>query len=60
MDNLNVRIFNEQLVYRLQDPKNISRAMRLKYSAEIVVYLVKGKVIRHMACETIRQKTMKQ
>jgi len=74
VDNLNVQIFNELLVYMLQDPKNISRAVRLTYIAkylerigdhatniaEMVVYLVKGKVIRHMACETIRQKTMKQ
>jgi phosphate transport system protein len=73
VDNLNVQIFNELLVYMLQDPKNISRAVRLTYIAkylerigdhatniaEMVVYLVKGKVIRHMACETIRQKTMK-
>jgi phosphate transport system protein len=74
VDNLNVQIFNELLVYMLQDPKNISRAVRLTYItkylerigdhatniAEMVVYLVKGKVIRHMACETIRQNTMKQ
>ncbi len=69
VDNLNVQIFNELLVYMLQDPKNISRAVRLTYIAkylerigdhatniaEMVVYLVKGKVIRHMACETIRK-----
>jgi phosphate transport system protein len=74
VDNLNGQIFNELLVYMLQDPKNISRAVRLTYItkylerigdhatniAEMVVYLVKGKVIRHMACETIRQNTMKQ
>jgi phosphate transport system protein len=73
VDNLNGQIFNELLVYMLQDPKNISRAVRLTYItkylerigdhatniAEMVVYLVKGKVIRHMACETIRQNTMK-
>lgn len=66
VDNLNVQIFNELLVYMLQDPKNISRAVRLTYItkylervgdhatniAEMVVYMVKGKVIRHMACET--------
>ena len=65
VDNLNHQIFNELLVYMLQDPKNISRAVRLtavtKYLerigdhatniAEMVVYMVKGKVIRHMACE---------
>ena len=72
VDNLNVQIFNELLIYMLQDPKNISRAVRLTYItkylerigdhatniAEMVVYLVKGKVIRHMACEAIRQNTM--
>ncbi len=65
VDNLNQQIFNELLIYMLQDPKNISRAVRLTYIAkylervadhatniaEMVVYLVKGKVIRHMACE---------
>jgi len=65
VDNLNQQIFNELLVYMLQDPRNISRAVRLTYVAkylerigdhatniaEMVVYMVKGKVIRHMACE---------
>ncbi len=65
VDNLNVQIFNELLVYMLKDPKNISRAVRLTYVikyleriadhatniAEMVVYMVKGKVIRHLACE---------
>jgi phosphate transport system protein len=65
VDNLNVQIFNELLVYMLNDPKNISRAVRLSYItkyleriadhatniAEMVVYMVKGKVIRHTACE---------
>ena len=65
VDNLNQQIFNELLVYMLQDPKNIARAVRLTYVAkylervgdhatniaEMVVYMVKGKVIRHMACE---------
>jgi len=65
VDNLNVQIFNELLLYMLKDPKNISRAVRLTYItkylervgdhatniAEMVVYMVKGKVIRHMACE---------
>ncbi len=66
VDNLNQQIFNELLVYMLKDPKNISRAVRLTYItkyleriadhatnvAEMVVYMVKGKVIRHTACET--------
>jgi len=66
VDNLNHQIFNELLVYMLQDPKNISRAVRLSYItkyleriadhatniAEMVVYMVQGKVIRHTACES--------
>jgi len=65
VDNLNHQIFNELLVYMLQDPKNISARCALTYItkylerigdhatniAEMVVYMVKGKVIRHMACE---------
>ena len=65
VDNLNQQIFNELLIYMLQDPKNIARAVRLTYVAkylerigdhatniaEMVVYMVKGMVIRHMACE---------
>jgi len=71
VDNLNQQIFNELLLYMLKDPKNITRAVRLSYItkylerigdhatniAEMVVYMVKGKVIRHMACEAMRQKT---
>jgi len=73
VDNLNQQIFNELLVYMLQDPKNISRAVRLTYItkyleriadhatniAEMVVYMVQGKVIRHTACETMREQTKK-
>lgn len=69
VDNLNQQIFNELLVYMLKDPKNIARAVRLTYItkyleriadhatniAEMVVYMVKGKVIRHMACEAARK-----
>jgi phosphate transport system protein len=69
VDNLNHQIFNELLLFMLKDPKNISRAVRLTYIAkylervadhatniaEMVVYMVKGKVIRHMACETMRK-----
>ncbi len=64
VDNLTHQIFNELLVYMLQDPKNITRAVRITYIAkyleriadhatniaEMVVYMVKGKVIRHMEC----------
>jgi len=74
VDNLNQQIFNELLVYMLQDPKNISRAVRLSYItkyleriadhatniAEMVVYMVKGKVIRHTACEARGDEKKKQ
>jgi phosphate transport system protein len=74
VDNLNQQIFNELLLYMLKDPKNISRAVRLTYItkylerigdhatniAEMVVYMVKGKVIRHMACEAMRQGKSKE
>jgi phosphate transport system protein len=69
VDNLNQQIFNELLLYMLKDPKNIGRAVRLTYIAkylervadhatniaEMVVFMVKGKVIRHMACEAMRK-----
>jgi len=69
VDNLNHQIFNELLIYMLKDPKNISRAVRLSYIikylerigdhatniGEMVIYMVKGKVVRHMACEAIRK-----
>lgn len=65
VDNLNQQIFNELLLYMLQDPKNIARAVRISYIskyleriadhatniAEMVVFMVKGKMIRHTACE---------
>jgi phosphate transport system protein len=64
-DTLTQQIFNELLLFMIKDPKNISRAVRLTYIskyleriadhatniAEMVVYLVKGKVIRHMECK---------
>ncbi len=69
VDNLNQQIFNELLLFMLRDPQTISRAIRVtaitKYMeriadhstniAEMVVYMVKGKVIRHMACEAPRK-----
>jgi phosphate transport system protein len=69
VDNLNQQIFNELLIYMLKDPRNISRAVRITYItkylerigdhatniAEMVVYMVKGKMIRHTACETAKR-----
>lgn len=65
VDNLTQQIFNELLLFMIKDPKNISRAVRITYIAkyleriadhatniaEMVVYMVKGKVIRHMECK---------
>ena len=64
VDDLNYQIFNELLLFMIQDPKNISRAVRISYIAkyieriadhatniaEMVVFMVKGKVIRHLEC----------
>jgi phosphate transport system protein len=62
VDKLNVQVFNELLFYMIQDPNTVSRAARITYVskyleriadhatniAEMVFYLCKGKIIRHM------------
>jgi len=62
VDNLNWQVFNELLFFMIQDPKTVSRAIKITYIskyleriadhatniAEMVVYLVEGKIIRHM------------
>lgn len=62
VDNLNVQIFRELLTFMVEDSHTISRAVRISYIskyleriadhatniAEMVVYLVEGKIIRHM------------
>jgi phosphate transport system protein len=62
VDNLTVQIFNELLFFMIQDPKAVSRAVKITYIAkyleriadhatniaEMVVYTVEGKMIRHM------------
>ncbi|MBM4136147.1 MAG: phosphate signaling complex protein PhoU [Nitrospira sp.] len=61
VDKLNVQVFNELLFYMIQDPNTISRAARISYVskyleriadhatniAEMVIYMCKGKMIRH-------------
>jgi phosphate transport system protein len=61
VDNLNDQIFRELLTYMMQDPKNIERALDLilvgrhleriadhaTNISEDVIYLVKGKTIKH-------------
>ena len=61
VDQLTVQVFNELLLYMIQDPITIPRAMRITYVAkyleriadhatniaEMVIYLCQGKMIRH-------------
>lgn len=61
VDHLTEQSFRELLTYMLEDPRNISRAIRLTFIGkyfermadgatnicEMVVYLVEGKVIKH-------------
>ena len=63
VDNLNEQLFRELLSFMLENPKTITRAIRLTFVAksleriadhatniaELVVYMVEGKNIRHIA-----------
>ena len=63
VDDLMEQVFRELLSYMIEDPHTISRAIRLSFIAkylervadhatniaELVVYLVEGKIIRHTA-----------
>ena len=62
VDDLNRQIFRELLTFMMEDPNTISRAMKILFIskcleriayhatniAEMVVFMVKGKVIRHI------------
>ncbi len=62
VDSLTVQIFHELMFFMIQDPKTVSRAVKITYLAkyleriadhatniaEMVVYMVEGKIIRHM------------
>src|ERR1700757_4949025 len=68
VDGLNYQIYRELLSYMAEDPSTISRATQIlfvsKYLeriadhatniAEMVVYMVKGRTIRHMDKKTVR------
>jgi len=72
VDQLNVQILRELLTYMIEDPKNITRGLRLifisKYLeriadhatniAEMVFFMVKGKDIRHLEKTLIDQTTL--
>ncbi|MYJ53524.1 MAG: phosphate signaling complex protein PhoU, partial [Nitrospira sp. SB0672_bin_25] len=61
VDNLTEQLFRELLSFMMENPKTISRAIRLSFIAkyierlgdhatnvaELVVYMVEGKIIRH-------------
>lgn len=65
VDRLTVQVFNELLFFMIQDPKTVSRAVKITYLAkyleriadhatniaEMVVYMVEGKMIRHMEAQ---------
>ncbi len=63
VDDLKYGIFEELISYMVRDPNTVSRAMKISFVAqyleriadhatniaEMVIYLVEGKIIRHMA-----------
>jgi len=65
IDELTEQLFRELLSFMLEDPRTITRATRLSFVGkyyeriadhatnigELVVYMVEGKIIRHMAVE---------
>lgn len=62
VDRLTVQVFNELLFFMIHDPKTVSRAIKITYIAkyleriadhatniaEMVIYMIEGKMIRHM------------
>jgi phosphate transport system protein len=62
IDHLNDQLFRELLSYMIEDPRTVTRALRLLFVAkyleriaedatniaEMVVFMVKGKSIRHL------------
>ena len=70
IDQQTEQSFRELLTYMLEDPRNISRAIRLTFIGkyfermadgatnvcEMVVYLVEGKMIKHVHAEANRSR----
>jgi len=62
IDNLHQQIFRELITYMMEDSRNITRAVRITYVskyleriadhttniAEMVIFMVEGKVVRHL------------
>lgn len=71
VDDLNKQIFRELLTFMSEDPQTVSRAMKVMFIskylerigdhatniAELVIFMVKGKVIRHMAPDEEKSKS---
>ncbi len=69
VDQLNEQVFRELLTFMMEDPKTIGRATRLMFIskylermadhatniAEMVIFMVKGKDIRHMGLSAVDQ-----
>lgn len=69
MDDLNEAVMLELMYIMTRDSKTISRAMKISYTskylerigdhatniAEMVVYMVKGRIIRHMSAEELKK-----
>src|SRR5262249_814871 len=65
VDDLTEQLFRELVSFMIEDPRTVTRAARLTFVvkyyepiadhatniAELVVYLVEGKIIRHMGAE---------
>jgi phosphate transport system protein len=74
VDQLNVQVFRELLTFMLEDPKTITRATRLIFISkylermadhatnigEMVIFMVKGKDIRHMGIAEDKKKPRKK
>ena len=65
VDNLNVQLFRELLTYMIEEPKNVSRALRITFIAkyleriadhatniaQMVIFMCEGRDVRHPAIQ---------